>query len=327
MSWHPLTYQHGLVTLANRYAILYEDEDLSKQTQTTKTKENESVSDNARLLHVQSSPLNTSQALSFSTPSPLSTGKERNEKHLYNQSLLERQLKAKQEIEQLDSNEMNNQLLKSSEEGDCKTVRHLLHRKFKAKINPNIRDDLGETPLHKAAKKGHSECMKFLLLNNANVYAEAKNGYTPMTFAIQSGKTAVIRFLVEAKYDINYSKRPPLLDACRNFVTNRCACTKSSKEFFDSVAMAQYLLRCNASILKTPNVIFKLYKKGHTKVMVPCRKAIKILLLAGFDAKVLQKLVSDQADFICRNHLMDPTIWGYFDVQLELAKAVASRKN
>ena len=62
--------------------------------------------------------------------------------------------------------------------------------------NPNSKDDLGETPLHKAVREGHIETVKLLLdvsdANDAN-----SEGMTPLHWACLAGDQSMVALLVQ----------------------------------------------------------------------------------------------------------------------------------
>jgi ankyrin repeat protein len=59
----------------------------------------------------------------------------------------------------------------------------------------NLRDKVGNTPLHEAAYYGNLDIVKILLLNGADINAKDKGGTTPLGKARAAGKIDIIQFL------------------------------------------------------------------------------------------------------------------------------------
>ena len=61
--------------------------------------------------------------------------------------------------------------------------------------NPNAPDKLGETPIHIAAMRGHTEIVKILAPLTDNPNAPNNFGETPIQMANQNGHTEIVKFL------------------------------------------------------------------------------------------------------------------------------------
>ncbi|KAG6711354.1 hypothetical protein I3842_05G049000 [Carya illinoinensis] len=66
---------------------------------------------------------------------------------------------------------------------------------LKARLDPNIGDSKGRTPLHIAASKGHEECILVLLKHACNVHLRDINGNTALWDAIASKHHSIFRIL------------------------------------------------------------------------------------------------------------------------------------
>lgn len=199
---------------------------------------------------------------------------------------------------------IDKQLLEQSEAGKIFAVKSLLLKK----ANPNVRDQGGETPLHKAASKGHSMTIAVLLKFKAIQYMTTPDGKTPMTYAIKSGYLQTVKILIESGYHVdyqnaNYSKqRTPLEDACA----------------YQFIHITRYLLAQGASI--TDKILFKaktlpMEIEGKTQsemVDVPCKKSINYLIKAGGNINKILKLAEDKIDHYCTIGKMNPRIWAKF---------------
>lgn len=66
---------------------------------------------------------------------------------------------------------------------------------LKARLDPDIGDSKGRTPLHIAASKGHEECVLVLLKHACNVHLRDMNGNTALWEAISSKHQSIFRIL------------------------------------------------------------------------------------------------------------------------------------
>ncbi|KAE8698654.1 Potassium channel AKT2 [Hibiscus syriacus] len=82
-------------------------------------------------------------------------------------------------------------LLDVAETGNAAFLDELL----KARLDPNIGDCKGRTPLHIAASKGHEECVLVLLKHACNVHLRDMNGNTALWDAISSKHHSIFRIL------------------------------------------------------------------------------------------------------------------------------------
>lgn len=68
-------------------------------------------------------------------------------------------------------------------------------------IDPNIKDDLGWTPLHFACMKGDQNCVKLLLDRHANPNIINNKDATPLYTATVYNKTNCVKLLLEYGVD------------------------------------------------------------------------------------------------------------------------------
>ena len=79
--------------------------------------------------------------------------------------------------------------------GDLAEVKRLV---VSCGVDPNVKDNDGRTPLHRAAKRGHVDIVKLLLEHGANPnIQENKYGYTPLHVAVKNCHVDVVRVLLE----------------------------------------------------------------------------------------------------------------------------------
>ncbi|KAI7738322.1 hypothetical protein M8C21_033437 [Ambrosia artemisiifolia] len=69
---------------------------------------------------------------------------------------------------------------------------------LKARLDPDIRDSKGRTPLHIAASKGHEECVLVLLKHACNIHLRDVDGNTALWDAIASDHHSIFRLLFHA---------------------------------------------------------------------------------------------------------------------------------
>ncbi|KAG6651907.1 potassium channel AKT2/3-like [Carya illinoinensis] len=87
-----------------------------------------------------------------------------------------------EEVDQAGDPNMASNLLAVAKAGNAAFLDELL----KAKLDPDIGDSKGRTPLHIAASKGHEECVLVLLKHACNVHLRDKKGNTALWDAIES---------------------------------------------------------------------------------------------------------------------------------------------
>ncbi|KAJ0883893.1 putative potassium channel, voltage-dependent, EAG/ELK/ERG, rmlC-like jelly roll [Helianthus annuus] len=69
---------------------------------------------------------------------------------------------------------------------------------LKARLDPDISDSKGRTPLHIAASKGHEECVLVLLKHACNIHLRDVDGNTALWDAIASNHHSIFRLLFHA---------------------------------------------------------------------------------------------------------------------------------
>ena len=70
-------------------------------------------------------------------------------------------------------------------------------------INPNIRDEEGQTPLMIASHRNQIDIARMLIEKGADVNVQNKSDHTPLMFASVYGHTEVARMLIENGADVN----------------------------------------------------------------------------------------------------------------------------
>jgi ankyrin repeat protein len=86
----------------------------------------------------------------------------------------------------------------AAEKGDVKELKKLLKE-----INPNFRNEKGETPLHIVAGESHLEAVKLLLDHGADPNAQNKEGETPLHYAAERCEVDVVKLLLQYGADPN----------------------------------------------------------------------------------------------------------------------------
>ena len=68
-----------------------------------------------------------------------------------------------------------------------------------AGFNPDIRNEMGATPLMLASSLGKKDTIQILLAHSANLNAQDKNGVTPLMSAAYEGQSETIALLLNSK--------------------------------------------------------------------------------------------------------------------------------
>ena len=77
-----------------------------------------------------------------------------------------------------------------------------------------LQTDSGNTALHYAAMKGHSEVVKLLVDKGADVMSEDTEGQTAMHWAVDGGHLEVIKMLVAKGADVGKQDAQGYLTDC-----------------------------------------------------------------------------------------------------------------
>jgi ankyrin repeat protein len=90
-------------------------------------------------------------------------------------------------------------LLKAATEGHLSVVKYLLSNG----VGLNVRDRNGRTALHKASLFGHKSVVEFLLSQGADVNDRDNFGNTPLSLAVVNGSKSVVQVLLGNKANVN----------------------------------------------------------------------------------------------------------------------------
>jgi len=102
-------------------------------------------------------------------------------------------------------------LVKASELGYTDIVKMLISKK----VNVNVKDYRGYTPLCIAAGNGHAEIVKLILAADADVNIGSGHGYTPLYTAAEKGYTEIARILVMKGAKVNARTTEGSTPLCR----------------------------------------------------------------------------------------------------------------
>lgn len=93
-----------------------------------------------------------------------------------------------------------NSVLKAAESGNLDALRQLVSTTSEL---VNCRDADDYTPLHRACYNNHTEVIKYLLENGANIFAKSSEGWEPLHSAVHWGQTEAAALLIEAGANVN----------------------------------------------------------------------------------------------------------------------------
>lgn len=101
----------------------------------------------------------------------------------------------------------NAELLQAAQQGNVQRCRELLDKKINGNLaaGVNSRGPSGETALHCAAKEGHDEVCRILLMNfeGIDVNAKMKDGRTPLHIASERGHLEIVKLLLLSGSSVN----------------------------------------------------------------------------------------------------------------------------
>jgi ankyrin repeat protein len=204
-------------------------------------------------------------------------------------------------------------LIEASKNGDFKKVKKALTPSlFSKKINIEIEDDGGRTPLILAVDGGHKEIVEFLISKKANIEAN-KSGLTPVMIAAQKGYIEIAEVLVLHKADINrYGSvmvygdvnvsvtTTALILAVQNshydmisFLLEREVDVDSSDLYYDTAlhhAVKQNNIEIAKLLISKNSYLNQQNKKGYTPLIMAVFKRqlamVELLVQAGSDVSV-----------------------------------------
>ncbi|KAL6059203.1 Ankyrin repeat domain-containing protein 16, variant 2 [Balamuthia mandrillaris] len=105
---------------------------------------------------------------------------------------------------------MAESIVTAAREGQCEQVKWFL--RHGESVNANAGEE-GQTALHEAAKHGHVECVKVLLLSGADVESKDEHGNTPLREAVLQNHVEVAQLLVRAGAETCYASRSAFSEA------------------------------------------------------------------------------------------------------------------
>lgn len=85
-------------------------------------------------------------------------------------------------------------LSRAAVRGNAAIVKQLLGRE---EVDVNDPDTGGDTPLLRAAEKGHESVVRLLLDKNVNIESQDIIGCTPLLRAVEAGHESIVRLLLE----------------------------------------------------------------------------------------------------------------------------------
>ena len=160
-----------------------------------------------------------------------------------------------------------NDLLEAAREGHDECIKKLIV----AGADLNVTDELGRTPMHYAISGGHDACVKQLIEAGADVNAVNAYDHTPLHFAAWNGRDTLCKMLVAAGANPNvgnFDGQTPLHQAvCGGYVT-----------------------ACKTLIIEggNPDVV---NVAGETPLQVAVKYAVNYADIYGYDKKCVDVLV------------------------------------
>lgn len=72
--------------------------------------------------------------------------------------------------------------------------------------DPNVADDIDQTPVHVAARCGNVRCLRLLLSKGGRIDSEDINGKTPIELATDQCKETIIQYQFTTMFEKEFSK-------------------------------------------------------------------------------------------------------------------------
>ena len=92
---------------------------------------------------------------------------------------------------------------------------------LEARVNTEIHDERGWTPLMLAAFNGHNEVISILLKHRANILAKDLLGNTPLHWAVDAGQTSSAKLLIENRAEVDVRNKAGLTPLIRAIMRRR----------------------------------------------------------------------------------------------------------
>lgn len=162
---------------------------------------------------------------------------------------------------------------------------------LKHNADVNVRTNHGCTALMLAAGEGHIECVRRLLaVANIDVNAMDRNGWTPLTYAVENDHAVILSLLIDHKADVNViaDESTALESSCKNGYSD---CVQ--------LLLATNGIRVDASDKANNNALMNACMNNH-------HACVRLLLDAGFD-------VNAKTDKTQKTALMTATEYGHID--------------
>lgn len=164
--------------------------------------------------------------------------------------------------------------------------------------NPNVKDPLGETPLHKAARIGNEAVINLLLSHGSNIEAVTFDGRSPLSNALKYEKITSVKTLLE-----NGAKL-----TAQSFLTSRAVV--ENKPLNRSLSCD---FNSNKSIVHMHNTHISHGNNSLKKLIrIPGLKAINTLLKAGVEKRFLSNEIRENFNFYSRQFVIQPELQDYY---------------
>ncbi len=142
--------------------------------------------------------------------------------------------------------------------------------------NPDIPDEHGDTPLHKASKFGLKDVVKQLIKAGADVNAKGNQGISPLMYAAGGGWNDLVKLLLDSKADIHHKSE---LD----MTSLHFACLSKTAHETALISLVEMLLKAGVDI---NSIDYRGRSALHNAVVRKRTELVKILLEYGANAEM-----------------------------------------